>query len=188
MSGVTRNTARRSGMSLGKLLAFGVPLAFAVAISLSVASGLWPDTSQQETTPAPRQLAGYHLDQVMSGRDAIAEIGELHGEDIPVAEAWVAHYQGNGTVWAGRATDTEQAAQLLDRMVRGIQQGNSPFTGLTRRQFKGISVYAVTDGRQTHSFYQQGERVVWLATPEGAEDALLSVALEKISQTPPSRR
>ena len=183
MSGVTGSTARRSGMSLGKLLAFVVPLVFAVAIGLSVASGLWSATSQQETTPAPRQLAGYDLDQVMSGEEAIAEIDALHGEGIPVAEAWVAHYQGNGTVWAARATDTEQAVQLLDRMVRGIQEGTSPFSGLTRRQFKGISVYTVTDGRQTHFFYQQGDRVVWLATPRGAEEPFLAAAVQEISQT-----
>ncbi|MDP2673861.1 MAG: hypothetical protein Q8Q00_03030 [Dehalococcoidia bacterium] len=183
MSGVTGSTARRSGTSLGKLLAFAVPLVFAIAIGMSVASGLWSATSQQETTPAPGQLAGYDLDQVMSGEEAIAEISELHGEDIPVAEAWVAHYQGNATVWAARATDTEQAVQLLDRMVRGIQKGTSPFSGLARRQFKGLSVYAVTDGRQTHFFYQQGDRVVWLATPRGAEDAFLSAAVREISRT-----
>lgn len=183
MSSVTESTARRSGASLGKLLAIVVPLGFAVAISMSVASGLWSAASQQETTPAPGQLAGYYLDQVMSGQEAIAEIDALHGEDIPVVEAWVAHYQGNGTVWAARATDTEQAIQLLDRMVRGIQQGTSPFSGLAQKRFKGLSVYTVTDGRQTHFFYQQGDRVVWLATPRGAEDAFLSAALEKISQT-----
>ena len=182
MRGLTGSTARRSGASVGKLLAFVVPLVFAVAISLSVASGLWSATSQQETTPAPGQLAGYQLDQVMSGQEAIAEVSELHGEDIPVAEAWVAHYQGNATVWAARATDTEQAVQLLDRMVRGIQKGNSPFSGLTQTQFKGISVYTVTDGRQTHFFYQQGDRVVWLATPPGAEDAFLSAAVQEISE------
>jgi len=183
VSGVTGNTARRSGMSLGKRLAFVVPLVFAVAISVSVATGLWSATSQEETTPAPRQLAGYQLDQVMSGEEAIAEISALHGKDIPVAEAWVAHYQGNSTVWAARATDTEQAVELLDRMVRGIQRGTSPFSGLTQTRFKGISVYTVTDGRQTHFFYQQGERVVWLATPRGAEEPFLAAAVQEISQT-----
>ena len=182
MSGATGNTARRSGMSLGKLLAFAVPLVFAAVIGMSVASGLWSATSQQETTPAPGQLAGYQLDQVMSGEEAIAEIGELHGEDIPVADAWVAHYQGNGTVWAARAADTGQAAQLLDRMVRGIQKGTSPFSGLTQRQFKGIPVYTVTDGRQAHFFYQQGDWVVWLATPRGAEEPFLAAAVQEISR------
>jgi len=183
VSGVTGNTARRSGASVGKVLAFAVPLVFAVAIGMSVASGLWSATSQQETTPAPGQLAGYYLDQVMSGEEAIAEISALHGEDIPVAEAWVAHYEGNSTVWAARATDTGQAVELLDRMVRGIQKGTSPFSGLTQRQFKGILVYTVTDGRQTHFFYQQGEWVVWLATPRDAEDAFLSAAVQEISRT-----
>jgi len=183
VSGLTGSTARRSGMSPGKLLAFVVPLVFAAVIGMSVASGLWSATSQQETTPAPSQLAGYQLDQVMTGQEAIAEIGELHGEDIPVAEAWVAHYQANGTVWAARAADTGQAIQLLDRMVRGIQRGTSPFSGLTQTRFKGISVYTVTDGRQTHFFYQQGERVVWLATPQGAEEPFLAAAVQEISQT-----
>lgn len=170
-------------MRLGRLLTVLVPAFFALVIGLSVATGLWSAASQQETTPAPRQLAGYHLDQAMSGPEAIAEIDALHGEDIPVAEAWVAHYQGNGTVWAARATESKQAAQLLDRMVRGIQQGTSPFQNLRQLEVDGILVYTVTDGHQQHFFYQKGDQLVWVATPKGAEDAFLSAALDKIGQT-----
>ena len=68
-------------------------------------------------------------------------------------------------------------------MVRGIQKGTSPFSGLTQRRFKGISVYTVSDGRQTHFFYQQGDWVVWLATPRGAEEPFLAAAVQEISRT-----
>jgi hypothetical protein len=159
-----------------------VPALFALAIGFSVASGLWSAASQQEVTPAPRELAGYHLDQAMSGPQAIAEISDLHGEDIDVTEAWVGHYQGSGTIWAAQASGERQAIRLLEKMVRGIGEGNSPFQGLRQLEVDGILVYTVTDGHQQHFFYQQGDQVVWVAAPKGAEDTFLSAALDKIGR------
>ncbi len=165
----------------GRLLILLAPVLFALALGVSVASGLWSAASQQEVTPAPREIAGYHLDQSMSGPEAIAEISELHGKDIDIADGWVAHYQGGGTIWAARAGSEQQAAKLLERMVQGIGDGNSPFQGLQEINFGGVPTYTVTDGRQQHFFYQKGDQVVWVATPRRAEEAFFSAAAEKVS-------
>ncbi len=167
-------------LRLGKLIVILVPVFFALVIGMSVASGLWSAASQQEVTPAPRELAGYHLDQAMSGPQAIAEVSELHGKDIEVNEAWVGHYQGSGTIWAARAESEVKAATLLDKMVEGIGKGRSPFQGLREMEIEGVPVYTVTDGRQQHFFYQQADQVVWVAAPRGGEEPFFLAALDKI--------
>lgn len=167
-------------MKPGRLLILLVPVVFAMAIGMSVASGLWSAASQQEVTPAPRQLAGYHLDQAMSGPQAIAEISELHGKEIQVVDAWVGHYQGGATIWASRSASEPEAVKLLDKMVLRIGEGTSPFQGLTEIQVNGLTAYTVTDGRQQHFFYQQGDQVIWLAAPRGGEEAFVLAAVDKI--------
>jgi len=167
-------------MRLGRLIVVLVPVSFALVIGMSVASGLWSAASQQEVTPAPLELAGYHLDQAMSGPQAIAEVSELHGKDIEVKEAWVGHYQESGTIWAARAESEEKAVRLLDKMVQGIGEGKSPFQGLKELEIEGVSVYTVTDGRQQHFFYQLVDQVVWVAAPRGGEEPFFLAALDKI--------
>jgi hypothetical protein len=167
-------------VKFGKLLVFAVTALFALAIGMSVFSGLWSAASKVEVTPAPRELAGYHLDQAMEGPQAIEEISALHGEDIEVLDAWIAHYQGSASIWAARASSEEQAAKLLDDMVKGIGEGKSPFQGLRDLEIEGVATYTVTDGRQQHFFYQQGDQVIWVAAPRGGEQPFVLAALEKI--------
>lgn len=179
MTDAAESTPARQ-MGVGKLIVVLVPVFFALVIGMSVASGLWSAASQQEVTPAPRELAGYHLDQAMSGPQAIAEVSELHGKDIEVKEAWVGHYQGSGTIWAARAESEDRAVKLLDKMVKGIGEGRSPFQDLRELEIEGIPVYTVTDGRQQHFFYQRADQVVWVAAPRGGEEPFFLAALDKI--------
>ena len=165
----------------GGSLALIITLVFALVLALSVASGLWSIASTQESGPAPNQLAGYHLTTVMVGPEAIAEVNGLHGKEIDVVDAWIGHYQQGGTVWVARAASELKARELLDVMVLGIEEGSSPFKGLTQQDFQGMPLYTVRDARQIHFFYQIGAQVVWLAAPPGAEDAFLAKAVREVS-------
>ncbi len=167
-------------MRLGRLVVLLVPVLFAIFLSMSIASGLWSATSQQEATPAPQHLAGYHLDQAMTGPDAMAAVNELHGTDIELTDAWVAQYQGNAMIWAGRAASEEEAQELLDKMVEGIGEGGSPFQGLRQVDINGVQAYTVTDSRQQHYFYRLHDQVVWIAAPRGDEEDFVLAVLDKV--------
>ena len=180
MSDTPQSRPLRIGRGWGKALVVSTSVIFGLLIAFSVASGLWSIASTQQSGPAPNQLAGYHLTTVMVGPEAIAEVNGLHGKEIDVVDAWVGHYQGGGAVWVAQAASEEKARQLLDDMVRRIQDGGSPFRGLTPQAYKGLTVYSVTDGRQMHFFYQRSAKVVWVATPPAAEEDFFAAAFRKV--------
>ncbi len=165
----------------GTGLALIVTLVFGLLVLVAVGAGLWSATADQETSPAPTELAGYRLVWSVVGPQAIAEVNSLHGTDIDIVDAWIGHYQEGGAVWVAQATSEAKAREMLDEMVLRIKDGGSPFRGLTRREFQGMPLYSVRDARQAHFFYQSGVQVVWLATPPGAEEAFLAKALDEVS-------
>ena len=160
-----------------------LPLVFGFVILVSVAAGLWSIASKQESHagPAPHELAGYELAGVMVGPEALAEINSLHGKPVgDISDGWVAHYDGNATIWVATAATDEDARRLLDEMALGIQNGDSPFRGLAAQTYEGLTLYRVTDGQQWHFFYQRGLKVVWIAAPRGAEDEFLAAAFGEV--------
>lgn len=178
MSEATPASARRGGFRLSVVAA---PMVFALAVAVSVFLGLSSIASEHEEGPAPAALAGYQLDGVMVGPDALAEINQLHGKEIEdVFDGWVGHYEENGTVWVAAATTEDRAKQLLDDMVEGIQKGGSPFTGLKQREYEGQVFFSVSDGKQMHFFYQSGTKVVWLAAPKGSEEEFLAATFKEV--------
>ncbi len=184
MRGTFHRLALRGGRDQGSAKVLMVSVLFAVLVAVSVATGLWSAADNQATssTPAPGELAGYSLVGAMAGPEAIDSINRLHGTAIDIVDAWVGHYQDDGGVWVSRASDEAMARQLLDDMVTNIQEGDSPFYGLTPQEFQGVPVFVVRDGRQAHYFYQQETQVVWVATPPGAEESFLLDVLRKVAK------
>ncbi len=172
----------RGGRDQGSAKVLMVSVLFAVLVAAGVATGLWSAAGNQASTPAPGELAGYYLVGAVTGPEAIDDIDRLHGTGIEIVDAWIGRYQGDGGVWVSRASDEAKAQELLDDMVSNIQDGGSPFSGLTRQEFQGMPVYAVRDARQVHYFYLQETQVVWVATPPGAEESFLLDVLRKVAK------
>lgn len=164
----------------GYSLVPAVSLLFGLLVIVGVGAGLWSVTADQESTPAPRELAGYRLVEAVVGPEAIDEINRLHGTGIEIVDAWIGRYQGGGGVWVSQASSGAKARELLDEMVTNIQDGGSPFRGLTRQEFQGMPLYSVRDSRLVHYFYQTGTQVVWVATPPGDEENFLSATFRKV--------
>jgi len=159
-----------------------VALVLALVLAAGVTLGLRSVSDSGETTPAPAELAGHQLVQALVGAEAVTEVNRLHGKGLDIMDAWIGRYEGGGMIWVAEAGSEENARQLLDDMVRGIENGDSPYQGLTRNEFQGVSMYAVRDTSQHHFFYQMSTQVVWVATPPGTEEAFLSEALRNVSQ------
>lgn len=164
----------------GKPAFFILTLVLALVVAAGVTLGIRSASGRGETTLAPAELAGHELIRAVTGAEAMAEVDGLHGKGIDAMDAWIGRYEGGGTIWVAEAGTEENALKLLDDMVRGIEDGDSPYQGLTEDEFEGVSMYAVRDGRQHHFFYQTRTRVAWVATPPGAEEAFLSEALANV--------
>jgi len=171
----------RFPVSRGAAALFAAALVVALLLAgAATALGLRSASGGEEATPAPPQLAGHKLTQALTGAEAMAEVDRLHGKSIDVVDAWVGRYEGGGTVWVAEAASEDGALELLDAMVRAIEDGGSPYQGLTRNTFEGMPMYAVRDANGHHFFYQTKTRVVWVATPPGAEEVFLSEALANL--------
>ena len=175
--------ALRGGRDQGSAKLLMVSVLFAVMVAVGVGTGLWSAAGNRAaSTPPPGELAGYDLIEAVVGPEAIDDINRLHGTAIDIVDAWVGRYRDDGGVWVSRASDEANARQLLDDMVTNIQDGGSPFRGLTPQEFQGMPVYAVIDARQVHYFYQQETQVVWVTTPPGAEESFLLDVLRKVAR------
>lgn len=157
-----------------------ITTAFAVALVFAVGVGLWSVAVGGDGSPAPAEVAGYRLVRTMTGHEAMAEVENLHGTPINVVDAWIGHYEQGGTIWVAQAATEAKAQELVEEMVAGIEEGGTPFSGLTDLEFQGVPLYSVRDARQVHFFYEIGDRVVWLATPPGDEDAFLAGAMREV--------
>lgn len=117
---------------------------------------------------APTHLGSLQLSNTVDGAEALKQVNKLHGTDIMLNKALIADY-GNGnehvTVWVGEAADSSAAADLLERMVAGIQTNRSPFKNLRLMTAVGQEVWQVDGPEGPSYFYQTPEparRVIWV--------------------------
>ena len=148
-----------------------------------VGSGLWSITQEQggASTSLPHSIASFNLLSSVSGDEAQAEIRQLHGRDLGLKRAWVAHYQGSATIWVGEAESPEEATALIGRMTSRIEAGNPTFSNLQSVQIDGQPYYSVTEGGHKHYYYLKGAKVIWIAPPAGKETDFLREARRLIS-------
>lgn len=169
-------TAKVSGMAM--LLAATALIAL-VAVGAIVA---WILLGKEDTasTGPPSELAGFHLTETTVGPDAITETNRMHGTEIDLADAWVAHYGDEATIWASWAATPSEAGQLLLDMIAGIQEGDTPYHGLSPQEKGEITVYSVWDGERVHYFYRKVTLIVWVASPVGSEEVFLEKTLREV--------
>ena len=119
----------------------------------------------------------------------MAQVSKLHGTDIELVSATIAHYDGGGegaTVWVGTAESRLAASALLDAMVTGIgSAGSSGFTNMKQlslaQAYNNLNVFQVDGPGGKHYFYLSAktpERVVWVTVQASNSLAILEGAVK----------
>ncbi|MBI2863298.1 MAG: hypothetical protein HYX94_01895 [Chloroflexi bacterium] len=152
-------------------------LLFGSIVWVLVERGLLPSSTGASDGPAPVSIAGYRLQQTVTGPAALDEVAGMHGKDVELRSAWIGRYQASGTVWYGEVATEAKAAELIARMSAKIGAGNQVFTNLQQVQYQGTTVYSVVGLGQQHFFYKVGSKTIWLAAPKGGEQAFLQDAM-----------
>lgn len=142
--------------------------------------GMLPGSSSPADSPIPQSIAGYRLRQTVTGQSAVEQLTEMHGKDVELTNVWIGRYQGSGTVWYSEIVSEAKAAELIGRMTGKIAAGNQAFTNLRQFQYEGVTVYSVIGMGQQHFYYQAGNKMVWLAAPQGGEEPFLQDALRAL--------
>jgi hypothetical protein len=125
----------------------------------------------------------------VDGEEAMGQVNKLHGVDIELVSAYIAHYAGGNegaTVWVGTAENRLAASALLDKMLEGITaSGKSGFSNLRKlnlaQAYTTAEIYQVDGPGGEHFFYLSGktaERVVWLTVEASDSLSIIEQAIE----------
>jgi hypothetical protein len=134
----------------------------------------------------PGVLADMKLGSFVGGTQALAQVNQLHGTSIDLADAYVAVYshdfnpyhsdRARVTAWVGTAKTGDAASALLGRMVAGMSNNNTPFTKPQLVRVGSYSIYQASGLNGEHFFYQSpndGKKVVWLTVEEAGNTMFL---------------
>jgi len=125
----------------------------------------------------PRTLAGMTMTARVTGRDALEQVGQLHGEEFPIASAEIAEYGVGATVWVSVSADAATSATMAKDMAARISEGGSPFD--PPKVLHGEKRVWVTHGMgRVHYFFARGDAVWWLSADRGIARRALSDLLE----------
>lgn len=172
---------------------------FQILIAIGLLAAVWFSFGHNVLSPQtpggpPKKFLEMELASVVEGKQALAQVNELHGTDLGLGTAYIAEYShafnpyhGSNneklTVWVGKAENSQAAAALLNRMRQGIEKGGSPFSKPEQITVAGQEIFHV-DGpnSETNFFYHspvKGEDVVWLTIMSSSDPrAILEEALK----------
>lgn len=123
----------------------------------------------QGQSAVPERLGALELIGTSEGPEALAQVNRLHGTDIELVSAYIAEYAHNDervTVWVGNTENSNAGAELTERMVQAIENGEvSVFSNLQRLTIAGQEIFQVAGPGGEHFFYNPKElkgQIVWL--------------------------
>jgi len=159
-----------------------VLLILSVVLLVAVVGGLWFVQMQQPALSdrIPPQISGLRLTRVMTGQEALAQLTQLHGQELGLTGGYVAYYERGATVWVGDTGSDQQAEGLISLMVQKIGAGNKVFANLRVVTIGRTDLHSVDGQGQQHFFYAMGKATVWVAAPMGSGDAFILEALKLI--------
>ncbi len=133
----------------------------------------------------PERLGDLQLIGSVEGSEALNQVRGLHGTDIKLETAHIVEYihgTERVTVWVGIAENRDAAAELMMRMIKGIEKGGSGFNNLKRLTIAGHEVFRVDGPGGRHFFYssqKQREAVVWVTIEADDPLPILKEALNE---------
>lgn len=125
----------------------------------------------------PEKLGSLSLTQSMTGKEALSEIAQLHGEGFDLTDGYMSHYgKDQALLWVGQTKDNATAQRLLDEMAIKIGPDNKMFTNLQPLDISGRTLYSANGQGQQHFFYAVSDKIVWIAAdPQQAPEVLHSL-------------
>jgi len=137
----------------------------------------------KSTSLFPETLPHLHLMKVIKGEKAKKEVNKLHGKEIPVKNAWVAHYRGaffegnwnEATIWVSEAFSPEEASKQTELMMAKIAHNpKSPF-----RQIKIVNtlqgkMYIFWGLGKKHAVFQKQTMIYWISATPGVFEGVLA--------------
>jgi len=134
----------------------------------------------------PETLPHLHLMKIIKGEKAKREVNKLHGTEIHLKNAWIAHYRGSfsqgnwhdATIWVSEAyTKKEAASQTKNMMEKIMQNPKSPFHHFKIKNTNETELYTFSGMGQKHAVFQKNLLVFWISTTPEIFDRVLNYYL-----------
>ncbi|HVJ47682.1 hypothetical protein [Desulfitobacterium sp.] len=114
----------------------------------------------------PAKVSEMNRIELIAGEQALKSVSMLHGKDIPLKQAYVANYQGQGnkkmTIWYSE-TNNLQDAQLLFQAMDQKMPNSDAFKDYKTIKLKDQEYKFITGMGQEHYYWLKGNRVLWIA-------------------------
>jgi hypothetical protein len=116
--------------------------------------------------PLPGQIGDLRLALQIKGEKARGIINEMHGKGVTPLENMIGEYKGaagSATVYVSRYQTNSDAQETVERMLAGIEKGNTPFNNPRRLTVGSTDVSLCIGLGQAHYFFIMDKSVYWLA-------------------------
>jgi hypothetical protein len=131
----------------------------------------------QSSSPVfQEEIGGLKLVRLITGKDALLAINQLHGKKINVVMGIVAFYQGErekATVWVSESACTDDAMQQTEGMIEKMRASkSSPFSNYEEIEQDGVNIYSFEGMGQKHYIFRISKIVYWISANSGTIDEL----------------
>ncbi len=135
-------------------------------------------------TQLPDQLAGLHLVRVGEEDVAKNKLSQMHhGVDFAEYESVVGTYRDNedeATVYMTIFDSADKSAAMMSRMVENLKrQESQAFSYLEQFAREGKTIHAAGSAGQTHYFFHEGKKNMWISAPPTLVELVLNDFLAK---------
>ena len=117
------------------------------------------------------------LVKLITGRDAVEAINQLHGVPISVVRGYIAHYEGvhdKATIWVSEASSQELAKTQIEIMIHKMKNNRrSPFSHYRTLETKGLTIIAFNGRGQVHYVFRDNKWVYWISADAKRMDDIL---------------
>ncbi|MFQ6673486.1 MAG: hypothetical protein ACE5GH_01720, partial [Fidelibacterota bacterium] len=139
----------------------------AAIIILSFGQGC---SKEESRTPLPQAIHGMSLERQLTGAEAKARIGRLHGKEVAPVASYVGHYGAgpdHAMLYLSKFASEMKAQDMLRKMSESIGEGSSGFGHHTKFAVKNRDIHLVLGQGQVHYFFPRGKYLYWLAINTG---------------------
>jgi predicted negative regulator of RcsB-dependent stress response len=128
----------------------------------------------------PQALGGLPLQDYSKGKEALAEINRLHGEELSITNGYVGSYSDGTksvTLWIAESEDPDG---LFRQMLNKIKGGDTLFSAPQGVEGLGREVYLSEGMGQAHYIWVEGGLLIWMALEGFSADEELKILKEAL--------
>lgn len=162
-----------SGFMLGKYLVFheGIDLS---RIFLSAQEEKVESFRSEQTSAAaqenqngifPRKVAGMTMERLVTGTEALQNIGRMLGADITIKRAYIPSYRNNDDqliIWIVELSSAREAQNILE-MINRQREESDAFYNYHELSYEGQEIYFTEcTAEMDHYYYSKGNWIYWV--------------------------